>query len=152
MKKFLMALAVTTMVVSPMVTAQAQAAQHRIVEKSVKNSNGKRVVKKTVTQRNGKRVVTKRSTRENDRRDRHASQRDHYNGKRYSAAQQRHWAKGQRFDRRHATHYQVISNPRAHRLSNAPRGYQWVRSGNDAVLIAVTSGLIGAVIGNAMSR
>lgn len=145
MKKFLMALAVTTMAVSPMVTAQAAAASHRTVEKSVKNNNGKRVVKKTVTQRNGQRVVTKTTTRNN-------IQRDRYNGQRYSAAQQRHWAKGQRFDRRHATNYRVISNPRAYRLSNAPRGYQWVRSGNDAVLIGVTSGLIGAVIGNAISR
>lgn len=143
MKKFLMALAVTTMAVSPMVTAQAAAASHRTVEKSVKNHNGKRVVKKTVTQRNGQRAVTRTTTRNN-------VQRDRYNGQRYSAVQQRHWAKGQRFDRRHASHYRVIDNPRAYRLSNAPRGYQWVRSGNDAVLIAITSGLIGAVIGNAI--
>ena len=145
MKKILMALAATTMAVSPMVTAQAAAASHRTVEKSVKNNNGKRVVQKTVTQRNGQRVVTKTTTRNN-------VQRDRYNGQRYSAVQQRHWAKGQRFDRRYATNYRVISNPRAYRLSNAPRGYQWVRSGNDAVLIGVTSGLIGAVIGNAISR
>ena len=145
MKKFLMALAVTSMAVSPMVTAQAAAASHRTVEKSVKNNNGKRVVQKTVTQRNGQRVVTKTTTRNN-------VQRDRYNGQRYSAVQQRHWAKGQRFDRRYATNYRVIENPRAYRLSNAPRGYQWVRSGNDAVLITITSGIIGAVIGNAISR
>lgn len=145
MKKFLMALAVTSMAVSPMVTAQAAAASHRTVEKSVKNNNGMRVVQKTVTQRNGQRVVTKTTTRNN-------VQRDRYNGQRYSAVQQRHWAKGQRFDRRYATNYRVIENPRAYRLSNAPRGYQWVRSGNDAVLITITSGIIGAVIGNAISR
>ncbi|MEH6789880.1 RcnB family protein [Parasphingorhabdus sp.] len=143
MKKFLMALAVTTMAVSPMVTAQAQAVQHRVVEKKISNNNGKRVVKKTVTQRNGQRFVTKTTTRNN-------IQRDRYNGQRYSAVQQRHWAKGQRFDRRYATNYRVINNPRAYRLSNAPRGHQWVRSGNDAVLIAITSGIIGAVIGNAI--
>lgn len=152
MKKFLMALAVTTMAVSPMVTAQAQAAQHRTVEKKVKNNNGKRVVQKTVTQRNGQRVVAKTTVRQNDQRNRHNAQRDRYNGQRYSAVSQRHWAKGQRFDRRYATNYQVINNPRAYRLSNAPRGHQWVRSGNDAVLIAVASGLIGAVIGNAIYR
>ena len=33
-------------------------------------------------------------------------------------------------------------------LSAPPRGYQWVRSGNDAVLIAITSGIIGAVVGS----
>ena len=157
MKKFLMALAVTTMAVSPMVTAQAQAAQHRTVEKKVKNNNGKRVVQKTVTQRNGQRVVTKTTIKKNDQRnsynaqrDRYNGQRDRYNGQRYSSVSQRHWAKGQRFDRRYATNYRVIDNPRAYRLSNAPRGHQWVRSGNDAVLIAVASGLIGAVIGNAI--
>ncbi|ASK89399.1 RcnB family protein [Sphingorhabdus sp. SMR4y] len=132
MKKFLMAMAVTTMAVSPMVTAQAQAAPHKTVEKRVTQKNGKRVVTKT---------TTTRSTRQyrNDNR-------------RYASVSQKKWTKGQRFDRRYATSYRVIDNPRAYRLSNAPRGYQWVRSGNDAVLIAVTSGIIGAVIGNAISR
>ena len=114
MKKILMALAVTTMAVSPVVTAQAQAAQHKTVEKRVTQKNGKRVVTKTTTTRD-----TKQNRNDN---------------------------------RRYATNYRVIDNPRAYRLSNAPRGYQWVRSGNDAVLITVTSGIIGAVIGNAMSR
>lgn len=132
MKKFLMAMAVTTMAVSPVVTAQAQAATHKTVEKHVTQKNGKRVVTKTTTTRNTKQY-------RNDNR-------------RYSNTDQRKWSKGQRFDRRYATNYRVIDNPRAYRLSNAPRGYQWVRSGNDAVLIAVTSGLIGAVIGNAISR
>ena len=152
MKKFLMALAVTTMAVSPMVTAQAAAAPHRTVEKSVKNTNGKRVVKTTETKRNGQRVVTKATTRKNDQRDRYNNQRDRYDDKRYSNVSHRNWSKGQRFDRRYATNYRVIDNPRTYRLANAPRGYQWVRSGNDAVLIAITSGLIGAVIGNAISR
>jgi len=132
MKKFLMAMAVTTMAVSPMVTAQAQAVPHKTVEKRVTQKNGKRVVTKT---------TTTRSTRQyrNDNR-------------RYASVSQKKWTKGQRFDRRYATSYRVIDNPRAYRLSSAPRGYQWVRSGNDAVLIAVTSGIIGAVIGNAISR
>jgi Ni/Co efflux regulator RcnB len=62
----------------------------------------------------------------------------------------RGWRKGERFDRRHATRYAVVKNPRAYRLANAPRGYHWVRSGNDAVLVAITSGIIGAVVGNAL--
>ncbi|WP_417618197.1 RcnB family protein [Parasphingorhabdus sp.] len=141
MKKFLMALAVTTMAVSPMVTAQAAAAIH----KKDQRSNYK-TVKKTVTNKRGDRVATRTVTvqkRAPDRynQTRHAENRNH-----------RNWAKGQRFDRRYATNYRVIDNPRAYRLSNAPRGYQWVRSGNDAVLIAITSGIIGAVIGNAISR
>jgi Ni/Co efflux regulator RcnB len=63
--------------------------------------------------------------------------------------QNRKWARGQRFDSRYATRYRVIQNPRAYRLHDAPRGYRWVQSGNDAVLVAIASGLIGAVLGNA---
>jgi Ni/Co efflux regulator RcnB len=63
--------------------------------------------------------------------------------------QNRKWARGQRFDNRYARNYRVIQNPRAYRLHDAPRGYRWVQSGNDAVLVAIASGLIGAVLGNA---
>src|SRR3546814_4947558 len=34
------------------------------------------------------------------------------------------WAKGQRFDRRHASNYRVIDSPRAYHLRPAPRGHQ----------------------------
>lgn len=62
------------------------------------------------------------------------------------ANQQRRWNRGERFDRRYATNYQVI---RQHnRLYAAPAGHQWVRSGNDAVLVALGSGIIGALIAN----
>jgi Ni/Co efflux regulator RcnB len=62
--------------------------------------------------------------------------------------QSRKWARGQRFDSRYAQGYRVIDNPRAFRLQSAPRGYRWVQSGNDAVLVALVSGLIGAVLAN----
>jgi len=64
----------------------------------------------------------------------------------------RTWRKGQRFDRRYAQNYRQIDY-RAYRgrgLYAPPRGYHWVRSGNDAVLVAVASGLIRAVIGGAI--
>lgn len=141
MKKFLMALAVTTMAVSPMVTAQAAAAVHKTDQRS-----NYKTVKKTVTNKRGDRVATRTVTVQKRAPDRY-NQTRHAENRTY-----RNWAKGQRFDRRYATNYRVIDNPRAYRLSNAPRGYQWVRSGNDAVLIAITSGIIGAVIGNAIYR
>lgn len=59
------------------------------------------------------------------------------------------WNRGDRFDRRYASNYRVISNPRYYNLRAAPRGYRWVQSGNDAVLIAITSGIIGALVANA---
>lgn len=61
----------------------------------------------------------------------------------------RHFRRGDRFDSRYARNYQVIGNPYAYRLRPAPRGQHWVRSGNDALLVGVASGLIGAVIANA---
>jgi Ni/Co efflux regulator RcnB len=64
--------------------------------------------------------------------------------------QARRWNRGERFDSRYANNYRVIANPRAYRLHDAPRGYRWVQSGNDAVLVALTSGLIGAVLANAL--
>ena len=99
--------------------------------------NGPRVeqVQKTrvVTRDNGRRQVTKvKQVRQVSRQQ-----------------QQRNWRKGERFDSRYASNYRVIQNPRAYRLNDAPRGYRWVQSNNDAVLVAIASGLIGAVLGNA---
>lgn len=62
----------------------------------------------------------------------------------------RHWNRGERFDSRYATNYRVIDNYRDYGLQAPGYGYRWERSGNDAVLVALTSGLIGAVIGNAI--
>ena len=64
------------------------------------------------------------------------------------------WNRGQRFDRRYAQNYSEIRDWRAYRgrrLYAPPRGYHWVRSGNDAVLVAVTGGLIGAVLAGAFN-
>ena len=63
--------------------------------------------------------------------------------------QNHRWQRGERFDRRYATNYRVISNPYYYNLRPAPRGYRWVQSGDDAVLIAITSGIIGALVANA---
>ncbi len=65
-----------------------------------------------------------------------------------SRNQYRSWQRGQRFDSRYAYNYRVISNPGFYRLHDAPRGYRWVQSGNDAVLIGLTSGIIAAVMSN----
>lgn len=63
----------------------------------------------------------------------------------------RSWNRGDRFDRRYASNYRVISSPRFYRLHDAPRGYRWIQSGNDAVLVGITSGLIAAVLANAIN-
>jgi len=68
--------------------------------------------------------------------------------------QGRRWARGQRFDRKYASNYQEINNwqqYRGRRLYAPPRGYRWVRSDNDAVLVAVAGGVIGAVLAGAFN-
>ena len=62
------------------------------------------------------------------------------------------WRKGQRFDRREARNYRVVDyrQYRGRQLYAPPRGQQWVQSGNDAVLISIASGVIAAVMANAL--
>lgn len=62
----------------------------------------------------------------------------------------RNWKKGERFDSRYASNYRVISQPRGYGLRSAPNGYRWVQSGNDALLIGITSGIVSAIVGNAI--
>jgi Ni/Co efflux regulator RcnB len=63
-------------------------------------------------------------------------------------SQARQWQRGDRFDSRYATDYGIIDNPGYYNLGPAPYGYRWVRSGDDAVLVAIASGLIGALVAN----
>ena len=45
---------------------------------------------------------------------------------------------------RHRTY--VVDNWRSHQLSAPPRGYHWVQTGSDYVLIAIASGIIAQLI------
>jgi len=78
----------------------------------------------------------------------------HDNGSRYQAQghdtqRYRNFRQGERFDSRYARNYRVIGNPYAYGLRAAPRGEHWVRSGNDALLVGLVGGVIGAVVANA---
>ena len=121
MKKLFIALLATAAVASP-IAAEAQ--QYRDARQTT-------VIKQKP---NGRTVVKTRTTA--------------------APNQFRRWNKGQRFDRRYAQNYQEIRDWRQYRgrrLYAPPRGYHWVRSGNDAVLVALTGGLIGAVLGGAFN-
>jgi Ni/Co efflux regulator RcnB len=133
MKKFLLSAAAATMVAAPiMAAAPAEAAQRHETVTIKHKANGRTVIKE-------RRVVNNRPVYR-------TSYRTTYR------PQYRNWARGQRFDYRYAPNYRVVTNYRGyHRLYAPPRGYHWVRSGNDAVLVAITSGLIGAVIGGAFN-
>lgn len=63
-----------------------------------------------------------------------------------SAVQYRsNWRKGERFDTRQARNYRQIDYRQYRGLQAPPRGYQYVQSGNDAVLVGITSGIVAAV-------
>jgi Ni/Co efflux regulator RcnB len=59
--------------------------------------------------------------------------------------QYRNWKRGQRFDSRYARNYRQVDYRQYRGLRAPPRGYRYVQSGNDAVLIGITSGIIAAV-------
>ena len=121
MKKLILGALATAMIASPLATSVATAQDY-----------GHRTVT-TVKQRpNGRTVVTQRTVARN--------------------VQSHGWQRGQRFDRRHAQNYREIDYRqfRGRHLYAPPRGYHWVQSGNDAVLVAVTSGVIGAVLAGAL--
>jgi Ni/Co efflux regulator RcnB len=54
--------------------------------------------------------------------------------------------RGEKFDRRKASNYQEINYRSNKRLKAPPRGYHWVRSGNDALLVAISSGVISSIV------
>jgi Ni/Co efflux regulator RcnB len=78
----------------------------------------------------------------------HSSYYQGYGNQNHQQQYQRNWKRGDRFDSRYARNYREIRNPRAYHLRDAPRGYRWVQSNNDAVLVAVASGVIGAILAN----
>ncbi|HEU0044634.1 RcnB family protein [Sphingomonas sp.] len=123
MKKIILSVLAATVAISPMAVSAAEAQQYR----------DQRQRTTVVRERPNGTVVTRTVVRQNQSRG-------------------RAWRKGQRFDRRYAQNYREIDyrTYRGRGLYAPPRGHRWVRSGNDAVLIAIGSGLIGAVIGNAI--
>lgn len=64
--------------------------------------------------------------------------------------QYRSWHKGDRFDSRYARNYRQIDYRHYRGLKAPPRGYRYVQSGNDAVLVGITTGIIAAVLANAI--
>ena len=72
-----------------------------------------------------------------------------YNASRYVAPRGytvRQWSYGQRMPVQYRDSRYVVSDYGRYGLRQPPRGYHYVRSGNDVVLTAVATGLITAVI------
>jgi Ni/Co efflux regulator RcnB len=72
-----------------------------------------------------------------------------YNAGRYYAPRGyavRTWSYGQRMPSYYRSNQYVVSDYGRYGLRQPPRGYQYVRSGNDVVMTAIATGLITAVI------
>ncbi|MGF7147599.1 Ni/Co efflux regulator RcnB [Sphingomonas zeicaulis] len=126
MKTFILAAVAASLVATPAMAAPGRdhGRNDRVAVKTVKHETVRRGPQRTVV----KKTVVKRTP-----------------------TNYRAWSKGQRFDSRYARNYRVVSQPRNYRLYDAPRGYHWVQSGNDAVLVGIASGIIGAVIAGALN-
>ena len=53
---------------------------------------------------------------------------------------------GDRYPAEYRNRQYVVNDWRGHHLSAPPRGYQWVQSGNDYVMIAIASGIIAQLL------
>jgi Ni/Co efflux regulator RcnB len=133
MKKFVLAAVAASLLATPAMAAPQRSdhGAHRTVERT------------TSVQRKVVRNAQPQFARGNDNRN--------WNNTRY-AQTNRNWKRGERFDNRYATNYRQVDYRRNGRLYAPPSGYQWVQSGNDAVLVALASGLIGAVIGGVLAN
>ncbi|WP_423603174.1 RcnB family protein [Sphingomonas sp. MS122] len=118
MKKFVLAAVAVSMIASPVLTAAPAAAAQQ--------RHTTTVVKHKP---NGKVVVKKKVVKS-------------------APVRYRNWHRGERFDYRYARNYRQIDYRHYRGLKAPPRGYRYVQSGNDAVLVGVTSGIVAAVIAN----
>lgn len=74
------------------------------------------------------------------------SARDNH-GQKVSAAAHK-FRKGEKFDRNRATNYREVNYRSYRQLKAPPRGYHYVQSGNDVLLVGITSGIVSAVVSN----
>ena len=56
------------------------------------------------------------------------------------------WKRGGRVPNEYRNRNYVVNDWRGHNLSAPPRGYQWVQSGNDYVMVAIATGIIASLI------
>jgi Ni/Co efflux regulator RcnB len=81
--------------------------------------------------------------RRNDRNDyRHDDRRDHDRG----AGPRHDLRKGGHLPREYNSRQYVVNDWRSHRLSAPPRGYHWVQTGSDYVLVGITTGIIAGLL------
>lgn len=169
MKKILTAAIAATLAMSSMGVASAAEAQSRGGHEQRQDRHDDRNDRRDDR---GDRREDRREDRRDDRNDRREWRQDNRDDRRearqeqrayarwqqsqrrYSASryqpprgyQTRQWAYGQRMPSYYRSNQYVVSNYGQYGLRAPPRGYHYVRSGNDVVLSNSNSGLIAAVI------
>ncbi|WP_413858445.1 RcnB family protein [Candidatus Aalborgicola defluviihabitans] len=105
--------------------------------------------------RNNYRGSNRGDYRDNNRGDYRGDYRDNYryygqpqHGER-GGGPDRMYYRGGRLPPQYRERQYVVEDWRAHRLTPPPRGYQWVQSGGDYLLVAITTGIIlSLILGN----
>jgi len=97
---------------------------------------------------NGNRNEQAQRHDQNDRRNPQArphnqerAQNDERHGGR-GAGPEHQFHRGERLPAQYRSNQYVVNDWRSHRLSAPPRGYHWVQTGGDYVLIAISTGII----------
>jgi Ni/Co efflux regulator RcnB len=75
------------------------------------------------------------------------SDRDHADRGR-GAGPDHNFYRGGRLPTQYRSHQYVVNDWRGHHLSAPPRGYQWVQTGGDYVLVAIATGIIASILLN----
>jgi Ni/Co efflux regulator RcnB len=71
-----------------------------------------------------------------------------YRGQGRGVGPSQSWYRGDRLPYQYRSHQYVVDDWRSHHLYAPPRGYQWVQSGGDYVLVAVATGILASILLN----
>jgi Ni/Co efflux regulator RcnB len=59
---------------------------------------------------------------------------------------QENWSRGHALPSEYRDRGHYVDDYRSHRLRQPPRGYRWVRTDNNYVLVAITTGIIADIV------
>jgi Ni/Co efflux regulator RcnB len=71
-----------------------------------------------------------------------------YRGQGRGVGPRQSWYRGDRLPYEYRNRQYVVDDWRGHHLYAPPRGYQWVQSGGDYLLVAVATGIIASILLN----
>ncbi|MBH0111983.1 RcnB family protein [Novosphingobium sp. YJ-S2-02] len=75
----------------------------------------------------------------------HGQAQKHDNKASKKQASYKTFRKGEKFDKNRARNYAVVDYRKYKNVKAPPRGYRYVRSGDDLLLIGITSGIVASI-------